>query len=204
MLHRRPASFVNVIQVVASGGQSGGPIICCPSCVVRSSHVANCRHCPTPHFLFDLAISPPAITNKQQLYTYEVYTRYVRNLNYSAHLIGSNWCFDMIDTTYHACFASVAPPLRLFQIATRLALLVVVGLSVSTTGAATEPSARFTAGHTDRGKQVLGGGQQDLKACSVHDLLPLSISGKKKSSEWSDDFVTEPPYDCTCATTKAR
>lgn len=79
-----------------------------------------------------------------------------------------------------------------------------MGLSLWTTGAASEPSTHFKAGHIDRGKHVVGRGQQDLKACSVQDLLPLSITGKTKSSEWSDELVMEPPYDCTCATTKAR
>ena len=48
-------------------------------------------------------------------------------------------------------------------------------------------------------RQEGGGGP---RACTLNELLPRSCN--RKSSEWSDDYVVDPPYDCTCAAMKAR
>ena len=38
--------------------------------------------------------------------------------------------------------------------------------------------------------------------CTVEDLLPRS--SPHKSFGWTEENVVKPPYDCTCAATRAR
>lgn len=98
------------------------------------------------------------------------------------------------------------------QAATRLPLALGLGslllgtlATLATIGAA-EPSEHFSARLADGGRHAIepdrAPREPELRLCSVHDLLPLSC--QSKSREWSDEYVTDLPYDCTCATTKAR
>ena len=82
--------------------------------------------------------------------------------------------------------------------ATRLRLTRVgwIGFSLPIVCPAGAPSVRVTAGHMDWGHHV-------IRSCSVHDLLPLPCESDK-SSEWSDSYVVELPYNCTCAALKGR
>lgn len=82
--------------------------------------------------------------------------------------------------------------------ATRRSLVFVaaVALSLWSVCLGGEPSQHLTVGHVD-------GAKQDLIPCSVYDLLPLPTENNR-SSEWSEDYVTETPYNCTCPTLKAR
>lgn len=75
-------------------------------------------------------------------------------------------------------------------------MVVGIGISMWTAGSAGEASVRFTAHHTDRG-------QHEFRSCSVHDLLPLPTESDK-SLEWSEEYVVELPYNCTCAALKGR
>ncbi|CAM9508172.1 unnamed protein product [Laminaria digitata] len=44
--------------------------------------------------------------------------------------------------------------------------------------------------------------EHQKRACSLHELLPQPC--RSKSPEWSNDYVIEPLYNCTCAAMKAR
>ena len=77
----------------------------------------------------------------------------------------------------------------------RLAFVVGAGLSLLRTCSARTPSEHVTDGYPDKGKQ-------EMRSCSVSDLLPMPAKGI--SSEWSDEYVIDLPYNGTCASTKAR
>lgn len=80
----------------------------------------------------------------------------------------------------------------------RLASILAMGLRMMDTSRALETST--SVGLTGE----LEVGEPDLykPRCTVEDLLPLS--SLHKSLQWTEENVTKPPYDCTCAAMKAR
>lgn len=85
-----------------------------------------------------------------------------------------------------------------------LASVLAIWLWISDISLALKPSTSSVS--LKGGIEGIDGGEKNdrgkSKKCTVEDLLPLP--SLEKSLEWTDETMTKPSYDCTCAAMKAR
>lgn len=82
------------------------------------------------------------------------------------------------------------------QMTARLVLPLGIGISLWNACSASHPFVQLTSGPTEETSAP------QERACRLHELMPRPC--KNKSPEWTDDYVVEPLYNCTCAAMKAR
>ena len=123
---------------------------------------------------------------------------------------GNSRC--ILHTHCHSAWLGMILTIML-QMTERLAsMLTICLISLWKPCLAGDPAVDVFGGHRpqeqqqNQHQQRVDGRTQDFDneplACTLNELLPRSCN--RKSSEWSEDYVVEPPYNCTCAAMKAR
>lgn len=99
----------------------------------------------------------------------------------------------------HARMAAVRRRPSFRRLVVGVALLSIDSSGAS--GAVSIESLPFESGHA--GKASTGEGRGAERWCGVGELLPQATE-TELSSEWSTEYVIEPPYGCNCASIKSR